>query len=226
MLAEGGIAYADSVAAALAYPGLWRTPIAFRQALRREKCVTSPYRNISYGNVTHLLEVAYRLAGQGQRMSRAVVDPTLVPDPRASIEADLGPLAFFEVIQPETQARAADVAELRPGIAAPDAQPIPFVAAPVLPEAGDNPAPAPEAEGINAPLKGDDPPEPVVLDYAALRQRARDAGVPVGDLARQAGVSLPHLSNSAHGRRRLKPDVEARLIEIAAALPQIQGRLL
>lgn len=224
MLGAGGVAYAEPAAAALAYPRLWGTANAANMA--RKSSGSFSYEKFLQGKDPELLTVAYRRAGNGQRMGRALIDPARCPDPRAAIEAQLGPLAFFEVIQPETQARAADVVELRPGIAAPDAQPIPFVAAPVLPEAGDNPAPAPEAEGINAPLKGDDPPEPVVLDYAALRQRARDAGVPVGDLARQAGVSLPHLSNSAHGRRRLKPDVEARLIEIAAALPQIQGRLL
>ncbi|CAJ0853414.1 hypothetical protein AMST5_00645 [freshwater sediment metagenome] len=108
MLAEGGVAFEDGASAARAYPSLWRTPEAAKKALQRESCGTFSNENILIGKCPGASMVVFQLGGNGQRPQRAVYDLCRVPDPRATIEAMLGPLAKFEIIKPEaTEAETA-----------------------------------------------------------------------------------------------------------------------
>jgi hypothetical protein len=72
------------------------------------------------------------------------------------------------------------------------------------------------------------PSDNVVALFGSMRQSARDAGVPLGAVARLAGISHSHMANIEAGRRRLNPDQLGRLVatvERLAAAPR-QGRLL
>ena len=54
----------------------------------------------------------YQPAGRGQLPRFCMVDLVKVPDPRAALEAALGPLALFEVLTgPEPAAAASEAAE-------------------------------------------------------------------------------------------------------------------
>jgi putative DNA primase/helicase len=102
MLAEGGVAFESAASAALAYPQLWPTPGAARLALHRQSSVTIPNRYTLIRECNGAL-VRYRRKGNGQKIARAWFDPVRVADPRAAIEAMLGPLAMFELIGAEAE---------------------------------------------------------------------------------------------------------------------------
>jgi putative DNA primase/helicase len=108
MLAEGGIAYEDAAAASKAYPQLWNTPAAARQALRRQRCVTLPYRDLngSCHRPPGTISVVYQQAGSGRHAARAFVDPQIVTDPKSVIEGVFGQLVRFEVLGDEIEAPA------------------------------------------------------------------------------------------------------------------------
>ncbi len=209
MLAKGGIAFTDAAAAADAYPGLWSNSEAARKALQRQKCGTISYREFLIGECPALprtVTVTYRRAGQGQRQAQAVVDLRVHPDPKAALELKLGNIAYYVVVDERGD--------------------------PVEAVIIDFPAKAPldevilAAESYGEPHHQEAREEPIVIDLDAVRMAVRDGAVLLGTVAREIGISLPHLSNAIHGRRQLKPDVEARLAQIAATIQPIQGRLL
>jgi putative DNA primase/helicase len=101
MLAEGGVAFEDGSAAALAYPELWKSPEAARAAMHRASSVTFPYKDSYIGdcNAAFRLRTAiYQRRGNGQRRARATIDMLIVSDPQAELERLLGPLVFFELL--------------------------------------------------------------------------------------------------------------------------------
>ena len=100
-LAAGGIAFESPTAAAAAYPDLWPSAAAAKMAWRRERSVTSPYREYLYGKVTHLARVIYQLIGAGKAPTVAYFDPAMIEDPAAAIAARLGPVKWVKVEQPE-----------------------------------------------------------------------------------------------------------------------------
>ena len=67
--------------------------------------------DVSIRDVTNLPGLPFFIqpAGRGQLPRFCMVDPVKVPDPRAALEAALGPLALFEVLTaPEPAAEAAE----------------------------------------------------------------------------------------------------------------------
>jgi putative DNA primase/helicase len=205
MLATGGIAYDDASAAVAVYPDLWPSAEAARKALQRQRCGTLPNENTTIGNCPaprRLLRVALQRSGAGQRQSFATVDSRFHPDPREALERALGPLAFFEVLEDPPELEAQEWTQTQP-VAVPS-----ILSSEQYPVARSEPAEAP-------------PP-----DLIMVRMSLRDGGVRLGALAAEIGVSLSHLSNAIHGRRKLKPDIEAKLMEFAATVPALQGRLL
>jgi hypothetical protein len=99
-LAAGGIAFTGGAAAFRAYPGLWPTQRAATVAIQREHKCTNSNKNFLLENVHHcpeLVPVSFQKAGERQRPQSAIIDTRRHPDPRAAIEAVLGPLAKFEM---------------------------------------------------------------------------------------------------------------------------------
>ena len=73
--------------------------------------VTSLYRDISIKRCDHVHRVAFRFqpGGRGQLQRFCIANLVKVPDPRAALEAALGPLALFEVLTvPEPATEAAE----------------------------------------------------------------------------------------------------------------------
>ena len=113
MLAAGGIAYSNSTDAAAAYPQIWATANAAKLAMHRQT-VSNPYKDLLYGNDTHCVAWTYQKAGAHQRPATCTVDPSLVPDPAATIAAALGPLAWCRPAAPPAEPVAEPVAEPAP----------------------------------------------------------------------------------------------------------------
>lgn len=205
MLAAGGIAYDDASAAVTVYPDLWPSAEAARKALQRQRCGTLPNENTIIGNCPaprRLLRVALQRSGAGQRQSFATVDSRFHPDPREALERALGPLAFFELLEDPPEPEAQEGTQTEP------------VAVPSI------------LSSEQDPVARSEPPEAPPPDLIMVRMSLRDGRVRLGTLAAEIGVSLSHLSNAIHGRRKLKPDIEAKLMEFAATVPALQGRLL
>ncbi len=99
MLAAGGIAYEEPADASRAYPDLWPTRDAARKASDRWR--TNPYKSTYYGNVRHLSHIRFLREGAGCSQSCAWVDVSVIPAPRAAVEAAQGPLASWELLPPE-----------------------------------------------------------------------------------------------------------------------------
>lgn len=118
MLSEGGVAFEDGAAAALAYPSLWKTAEAARTAMHRASSVTFPYKNSSIGDcndASRLRSVTYQRQGNGQHKAKAKFDSLRITDPRLTLERFLGPLAFFELtLAPDEQ--GFDYTKLNPQI--------------------------------------------------------------------------------------------------------------
>jgi putative DNA primase/helicase len=98
MMAASGVVLENAADMARAFPDLWPSHDAARQ--QKARSVTSCYyRDLSNSRTSHSSSVvAYRLAGPGQKDRTAQFDLVLIPDPRAWLEAKLGPLAHFEMI--------------------------------------------------------------------------------------------------------------------------------
>ena len=229
---------------------------------RARQKATFAYRDYLIGKCRLLVRVSYRRDAERTGAAEAFFVPGVSPaDPRAWLEACLGPLASFEVL-PAAEAQplvAGEVSAARDG-AAPLVSTVVStvhacvsvaeIAPPPLSVTAEVTAPAcvraeplknahsePPLGAANstatappAPINTNDnaPPGVVVALFDRLRQSARDAGVPLGAVARQAGVSHAHMSNIEAGRRALKPDQLGRLVatvERLAAAPR-QGRLL
>jgi hypothetical protein len=106
-MAIEGVWLASPVDMSRAWPQVWSTPQAAKDWLQR-KMVVFPLIEESYqGKVYHL---RYQPCGLKQRWRAAWVDPGVVPDARAWLEARLGPLAGFEITVIRFTLRAADYA--------------------------------------------------------------------------------------------------------------------
>jgi hypothetical protein len=81
---------------ARAYPHLWRNSEAAKKALQRDQSGIFSYENTLIGKCP---AVVFQREGERRHVEHAVYDPRRVPDPRAAIEAMVGPLAKFEVIE-------------------------------------------------------------------------------------------------------------------------------
>ena len=116
MLAEGGVALENSGHAVEAYPGMWPTKDAARQAFLREKWATFPYEESLLGECRSLRRVAYQVARQGQRGATAWFDPLVVPDPENWLAERLGPLAWCRAADsPATDPPAVELVPEVPG---------------------------------------------------------------------------------------------------------------
>jgi putative DNA primase/helicase len=216
MLAAGGIAFKSGASASAAYPEIWAKEDAATKALRRStlsgEVPDKPHIDINMGNVRHLV---FQRLGIGQKPQEAIIDLRWHPDPRAAIEAKLGPLAKLELVEP-------------PEIAEPISIPAPieipiaemavaqsFAGAIVLGLA------AIEAGDGTSPIQVEEP------DWPALRDRLRDSGIPHGDLATKwCGISQSHLSNMERGFRKVTPEVAAALAQFLVETQPTQTRLL
>jgi putative DNA primase/helicase len=198
MLAIAGIALNSGAAAAKAFPDLWDNAEAAKKALGRatregHSLMETPYKEMS---PTALAQ----LAGERRRPFTVLFDHEACQDPRAWIEAKLGPLARFDI-------GIEDLAE-------DDAAPI--LAAEELHEAPDiNPPPLltpcfqhPAWDVVGLPMPPGD-----------LRQTLKRSGITFDEFARRSGLSRPHLSNALACRFRLSDDAATRLEIALAALP-------
>ena len=133
------------------HPTLWRTEKAAKHDLERAG-ITTPIPQIEaylrFGGIYR-----YRRKGQRGLPSRALIDPARHPDPRAALEAAVGPLALFQAL--------GDLPAVPP--AAPASEP--------LPEPAPAPVPAPPDDSLDPPFW---PPWP------AADNESRVAGAPAG----------------------------------------------
>jgi putative DNA primase/helicase len=252
MLAEGGIAFENGATACAAYPGLWPTAGAARLAILRstqgpEECY-KPHIDILVGNVTLL---AFQRDGAGNKPQRAIVDPAWHSDPRAAVEATIGPVVWKDApsgdpISLPTAVGFDLIGDRSPVPAPPVSHPVPTDDRVAIdqPVAGELAATAPDdpADQIPGPIQPASP-EPIIIPaeatidpsppgiipaaeypievgpavlvskrasecdiplevWDAVFERAHDAGVSIGEVAKQwCGVSLPHLSNMRAHRR-------------------------
>jgi putative DNA primase/helicase len=104
MLAEGGVVLENARHAADAYPSLWPSHQAAAKALERGRSRTFPYYNTLVGKCPTprqggggLVEVAYQVAGAGQKPAKAWANLMLCSDPAAFLTERLGRLAWCKV---------------------------------------------------------------------------------------------------------------------------------
>lgn len=194
MLAMGGVAFEDAGAAFAAYPGFWPNYEAAKKAMQRDSALPVADESLAL--------VQFKRAGNGRRMSHAVVDLKMVADAHATLEAMLGALAHFEIINASAEPETADTVSAT----------ITILAEVVADETS-----------VRAPLPPGETPQ--IIDLVLIRDAARDRGMTEGEIDKAAGVSLPHFSNARHGQRRLKPEIEERLAEVIQSIPPVQ-RLL
>jgi putative DNA primase/helicase len=224
MLAEGAVSYEDGTSAATAYPDLYPSPGAAREAFRLERNnqrgPSGSLIGISIRDTDAPLPVTFQKAGLGQRPQRAWVLPSC-PDPRAAIEAALGPLARFEVVGREPAGEPIRVAVGGAGHSPISVAPAPIVVTPVSAPVPELP---PQIDAIEPPIEAEaDAPD---VNWPAVRERLRDTGISHGDLAVRVGVSQPHLSNMERGFRRPTAAVAAALEAFLRETPPTQERLL
>lgn len=116
MLSLGGIAYADPGAAHQAYGKVMGTRNTIGLKMRdAERSARSSYEDSFLENRAHLACVRYQRAGPGHRPAEAWVDRSVVADPQAEIERCQGPLAHFELIEPEPPAAEASAGAVLSG---------------------------------------------------------------------------------------------------------------
>lgn len=226
-----------------------------------ENSVSSPYEKpfIGSGNAVPsgaefsddgLVRVQFQRRGPKLHREAAYIDPRRVTDPRGAIEAQLGPLAWFEgpatgqdlaPIEPPaampariavgqdmpvwniTDRREPIVLELVPAAIAPDPEAPPPPKAPTS-VSNDTGVAQPVFDQLPEDADDDDTEAPDV-DWPAVRARLRDTGISHGDLATRCGVSQPHLSNMERGFRRPTAAVAAALEAFLRETPPIQERL-
>jgi hypothetical protein len=95
MLAAGGVALLSAPAAAKAYPDIFPNAKAAKNALDRGGPHSLDELSIKEMRLT---SCHYQQVGPGKHPATAFIDRGAVPDPRAWLEARLGPLARFEVV--------------------------------------------------------------------------------------------------------------------------------
>jgi len=98
IMAASGMVLENAADMARAFPDLWPSRDAAKKQNQR-RGTNCYYRDLSNSNLSPSSSVvAYRPAGPGQKDRTARFDLVLIPDPRAWLEAKLGPLAHFEMI--------------------------------------------------------------------------------------------------------------------------------
>ena len=203
-LAEGALLQ-NSADAAAAHPGLVKSETALRMARSRAgRCVTFPYESLLYENVTHLARTRYRRAGPGRSWAEAVYDRRQVPDIAAWLAARLGPVQLEEAVSEADD----QVVEASPPVEAVFTDTRPIQTPPPIPPPD---PPSSHPGGLLADAQVD-----------LVRTALRSSGVKAGDVARQAGVSLPTLSNALSRRFGLSPAAWDRLEAAALALGRRQ----
>jgi putative DNA primase/helicase len=163
MLAAGGVMLENARHAAVAYPSLWPSHQAAAKALERGRSRTFPYYKSLIGECPTprqdeggLVEVAYQVAGAGQKPAKAWADLLLCADPAALLTARLGTLAWCKV---------GDVPPPEPEPPDPDPPPAPHPKPPSPPSADDEPPPGHPAWD-RPPVKDVDGWEPASWDGA------------------------------------------------------------
>jgi hypothetical protein len=260
MLAEGGVAFATAASASLAYPHIWATQGALRYQLHHRRkveeergvigaiSVSCTYNKLSIGGANAVPEIAdglirVRFQRQGPKLHReeAYYDPRRVEDPRAAIEAMVGPLSWFErpeiKTDDETEIAALPMAvgsDLAPQISQPivvrieeRAKAQSFAGAIVLGVMAAIEAP----DGVGIPANDlEDPGEDKIRIPAGLWAQvwmtASDSAHSHEHVAERCNVSLAHLSNIEAGRRSGTAELLAGLEQYVASAKPIQGRLL
>ena len=99
MLAEGGVALLNPRDAAAVYSDRWSNWEAAKEALKQDQKGRNPYGD-PIGKSPPLVRVRYQVAAERRRKVEALVDPAMVPCPRTWLEARLGTLATFELVDP------------------------------------------------------------------------------------------------------------------------------
>lgn len=182
MIAAGGIAFENPTDAAAAYPELWPNREAAKSAMReRGRLGSDPYRggNIGERPQPPLTRTVYQVGGPGRSPAVAWFAPALCRDPRAAVEAAVGPVVRWEVgaadLVGAPRPRVSRVPARSAPLPPPPAPPLPIVAppAPGLPVIPVAPVPAHllammariEADPLNLGLPpdpdgDDDPPWP------------------------------------------------------------------
>ncbi len=118
MQAAGGVTFENPAHAARAYPDMWPNAEAAKKALQRERTGTFPYKKLLIGECPPpLAQVAYQLAGPGQKPAMCWCDPEVVPNPAAWLAARLGPMAWVgdPPIAPPPTPRACNPVPPAPG---------------------------------------------------------------------------------------------------------------
>ena len=106
MLAAGGMAFTNGRHAHAAYPQLWPSWSAARQAILRAAEESRSATSLSEYSLlleecrTPLVRVDYQVAGPGQKPAVAWVDLGMLPDPAGFLGAKLGAMAFVRVTIP------------------------------------------------------------------------------------------------------------------------------
>lgn len=104
IMASTGVVLENAADMAKAFPELWPTRDAAKKQNQR-RGTNCYYRNSSNSSLSPSSSVVtYRPAGAGQKDRQARFDLTLIPDPRAWLDARLGQLAHFEMLGAETSA--------------------------------------------------------------------------------------------------------------------------
>ena len=220
MLAAGGVAFEEATAAHMAYPDLFKNPKAAQKKMERRNTETFWNKNTLIPKCLSVraVEATYQRAGPNQRMGRATVDISRHSDPRAAIEALLGPLTFFEVVSAQSQAVSAEVI----------AFPTPPKVAPV--EVGSPESAPPVPPLMEAPPLSEPRPagfeDHAVIRFSEVRLALHERNLSMEDAAESVGVSHPHLINMLMGRRRLTPEVQAGISAMIMSTPVVQRRLL
>lgn len=116
MLADLG-AWLQSAGDAATVTGRTLKAIKRQREYGRGRMAPSPYSKILYGHGAYLSEglavAIYQRAGAGRSETRMVFSPERIPDPRAWLEARLGPLVHFDIAEAPA-ASAVDLADSAP----------------------------------------------------------------------------------------------------------------
>ncbi|WP_333669069.1 hypothetical protein [Elioraea tepidiphila] len=102
IMGSTGVVLENAADMAKAFPEVWPTRDAAKKQNQR-RGTNCYYRDSSNSRLSpSSAVVTYRPAGAGQKDRRARFDLTLIPDPRAWLDAHLGQLAHFEMLGAET----------------------------------------------------------------------------------------------------------------------------
>jgi len=197
MLAAGGMALENARHAAIAYPFLWPSHKAAAKAAERARSATFPYYKSLIGECRTprqdgggLVEVAYQVAGAGQKPAKAWADLVLCPDPASFLTARLGKLVWCKVgdVTPPDPPGPSQPEPPNPEL---DPPPAPRPSPPSPPVADDEPPPGHPAWD-RPPMEAPDPWE--IAEVSDVHMLARDKAVRgehdggIFEIARKMGV--------------------------------------